>query len=376
MANVGDNRKVKTAVVGCGAISDIYITNMINKYTTLEVVCCCANHLESAKKKAEKYGIEATTYEEILKDKSIEMVVILTPAPTHFELIQQALLAGKHVYTEKPLTVELKDGEKLLQMADEKKLYLGAAPETFLGSRFQTARKAIEDGMIGEVTSFQISGNRDYDFFASVYPFLRGQGGGICYDYGVYYLTALISLLGPVDKTFAIVKNRNKERINIFPESLDYGKTFIFDNESQVTSVIQLESGITGNFALNGDTNVKDLGEFIIYGTKGVLKLGNPNLFGEDVIFIPNDHSIENWMTDQSKVIEPVSALTDNCRGIGPAEMAYSIMNSEKSRVSKELPYHVLDTISQIMKSGETGKIETVESTCSIPKQFDEWRSI
>lgn len=257
MANVGDNRRVKTAVVGCGAISDIYITNMINKYTTLEVVCCCANHLESAKRKAEKYGIEATTYEEILKDKSIEMVVILTPAPTHFELIQQALLAGKHVYTEKPLTVELKDGEKLLQMADEKNLYLGAAPETFLGSRFQTARKAIEGGMIGEVTSFQISGNRDYDFFASVYPFLRGQGGGICYDYGVYYLTALISLLGPVDKTIAIVKNRNKERMNIFPESQDYGKTFIFDNESQVASVIHLESGVTGNFALNGDTNVK-----------------------------------------------------------------------------------------------------------------------
>lgn len=94
-------KRMRTAVVGCGAISDIYLTNMTERFDNLEVVACCANHIEHAQKKAKQYGIEARTYEEILSDPSIELVVILTPAPTHEGLIRQALQAGKHVYTEK-----------------------------------------------------------------------------------------------------------------------------------------------------------------------------------------------------------------------------------------------------------------------------------
>ena len=82
---------MRVGVVGCGAISDIYLTNMIHNFENLEVAACCAGHLEHAKKKAEQYGIKGCTYEEILADPSIEMVVILTPAPTHEGLIRQAL---------------------------------------------------------------------------------------------------------------------------------------------------------------------------------------------------------------------------------------------------------------------------------------------
>lgn len=367
-------RKVKTAIVGCGAISDIYFTNMMNENTSLEVTACCAKHMESANRQAAKYGVKACTYEEILADDTLEMVVILTPAPTHYELICQALEAGKHVFSEKPLTAELEDGKKLVQLADEKGLYLGAAPETFLGSCFQTARKAIDEGLIGEITSFTICGNRDMDIFASVYPSLRLPGGGICFDYGVYSLTALISLVGPIDKVFALAKNRKKEKINIYPESPDYGKPFIYDNESQVAAVIQMENGVIGNFALNGDSNVKDIGEFLIYGTKGILRLGDANLFGEKVTFIPNDHNMEHWDLDMSRVLEEISPLSGNHRGIGPAELAHAIVTGGKSRVSKELPYHVLDTVSPIMKSSETGQMETVDSTCERPESLGDWK--
>lgn len=369
-----EQRKVRAAIVGCGSISDIYFKNMMKENTSLEVTACCAKHMESAGRQAAKYGVSACTYEEILADETIEMVVILTPAPTHYELIFQALQAGKHVFSEKPLTDKLEDGKKLLQMADEKGLYLGAAPETFLGACFQTARKAIDEDMIGEITSFTICGNRDMDIFASVYLSLRLPGGGICFDYGVYYLTALISLLGPIDKVFALAKNYKKERMNIYPESPDYGKTFTYDNESQVNAVIQMENGVMGNFALNGDSNVKDLGEFMIYGKKGVLRLGDANLFGGKVTFIPNDHNMAHWDLDMSKVLENISPITGNHRGIGPAELAYAILSGKKSRVSKELPYHVLDTISQMMKSSETGKMETVESTCERPEMLKNWK--
>ena len=138
---------MRVGVVGCGAISDIYLTNMIHNFENLEVAACCAGHLEHAKKKAEQYGIKGCTYEEILADPSIEMVVILTPAPTHEGLIRQALEAGKHVYTEKTMTLAPETAAKLIELAEEKHLYLGSAPDTFLGSALQTARKAIDDGL-------------------------------------------------------------------------------------------------------------------------------------------------------------------------------------------------------------------------------------
>ena len=395
------DRKVRTAVVGCGAISDIYLTNMMNKYSTLEVTACAAAHLENAKRKAAQYGIRGCTYEEILADDTIEMVVVLTPAPTHFELIEQALQAGKHVYTEKPLTDRLEDGARLLDLARRKGLMLGAAPETFLGSCFQTARKAIDDGLIGEVTSFHICANRNIDLLASIFSFLRMPGGGICYDYGVYYLTALISLLGPVDRVSAVVENRKKVRTNIFPQSPDFGREYVYDNESQVTAVVKMENGVTGTFALNGESLMRDLGVFTIYGTKGVLFLGDANQFGGDVQYIPEITGMDDMDRDNKRILEPVSDLSDNCRGVGPAEMARAIRKNEewagknegqagknetagtqdcrkprKTRVDMTMAYHVLDTVCQMMKSGETGRMEQVESTCERPEAFTDWKEL
>ena len=113
-----NRRTIRTGVVGCGAISDIYLTNMIHRFDNLEVVACCAKHLERAQAKAQQYGLRACTYGEMLEDPTIEMVVILTPAPTHYELIRAALLRGKHVYTEKTMTVDPAQAAELLKLAD------------------------------------------------------------------------------------------------------------------------------------------------------------------------------------------------------------------------------------------------------------------
>ena len=224
-----ETKKMRVGVVGCGAISDIYLTNMIHNFENLEVAACCAGHLEHAKKKAEQYGIKGCTYEEILADPSIEMVVILTPAPTHEGLIRQALEAGKHVYTEKTMTLAPETAAKLIELAEEKHLYLGSAPDTFLGSALQTARKAIDDGLIGEVTSFEACANRDLDLLASIFRFLRMPGGGICYDFGVYYLTAIVSLFGPVDRVVSSVRNLAPKRVNVVPDSPEYGQEFDYN---------------------------------------------------------------------------------------------------------------------------------------------------
>lgn len=364
-------KNVKTAVIGCGAISDIYLTNMLETFSGLDVAACCATRLEHAQEKAKKYGIRAASTQEILQDPDIELAVILTPPPTHYELIRKALLAGKHVYTEKPLALELRQAEELTALAAEKGLLLGAAPETFLGSALQTARKALDEEKIGEVTSFHIVGNRNLTILAGLYKYMRQPGGGICYDYGVYYLTALVSLLGPVQEVFARAGNHSRIRTNCVTISPEYGQEYTYDNEAQVNAVVTLKSGVTGTFSLNGDSAAVDQGIFSIHGTKGILRLGDADLFGGEISYHPEDYFSGSWQT-----LESVSTLSDNCRGLGPAQMARCIREGGRSLVDAGMAVHVLDVIETIMKSSRTGVPQRTATECERPAAFTGWREV
>lgn len=357
-------KKMKTGIIGSGRISEQYIRNMMHFYSNLEVVACSANHLESARKRAAQFGIEARTTEEILADPEIELVVVLVPTPAHAGLIEQALNASKHVYTEKTMTETLEDAARLLALADEKGLYLGSAPDTFLGAAYQTARKAIDDGLIGEPLSFSLNINRNLDFIASLFEFLCLPGGGFAYDYGVYYLTALVSLLGPVKDLYSVVKNKAVERINCAPMSPDFGKPYTYENESQIYALMNLENGITGTVSMNGDSNLSDYPFFYIYGTKGILKLTCANDFGGEVVYLP---SPTTWGPQTSEILKNTSPIVGEHRGIGPAEMVLAVSQGRPNRASKEMAYHVLDIISQLMKSSELGMPLPVTSTCTRP---------
>ena len=364
-------KPVKTAVIGCGAISDIYLSNMINKYATLDVLACCASHRENAEKKAAQYGIRPASTDEILADPEVELIVVLTPAPSHYELVKKALLAGKHVYTEKPIATELWQAKELLTLAEWKGLLLGAAPETFLGSLFQTGRKALDEGLIGEVTSFHVAANRDLTVLAGLFKFLRQPGGGICYDYGVYYLTALVSLLGPMAEVFAKVGNHSRLRKNVIPDSPEFGQEYVYDNEAQVNAILTTRSGVTGTFSLNGDSAAVDQAAFTIHGTKGILRLGDANQFGGEAAYMPDDFFHPVWQP-----LEPVSTLSDNCRGLGVADMARCIRMGGKPRVSAEMPCHVLDIIEKLMESGKSGRLCQTETVCDRPAPFADWAAL
>ncbi len=363
------NQKQKlmnVAIVGCGAISDIYLKNMMQHFSNLNVVACCANHIEHAREKAEKYGIKGCSYEEILADSSIDMVVILTPPSSHENLIRQALEAGKHVYTEKTLTLSAETAASLLTLAHEKHLYLGSAPDTFLGAAFQTARKAIDDGLIGEVTSFDICANRDLDYLGGLSPYLCTPGGGICYDYSVYHLTALISLLGPVDSVSAIVRNLAGKRPNTFPNSPSFGQTFSYPNESQVFAILKMENDIAGTLSINGDSTIQDQAHFMIYGKKGILKLTDPNTFGGDVIFFPAQKDFETPPAPQ--ILNYGFTYGDNSRGLGPSEMANAIFENRENRANATLAVHVLDVIDHLIESSKNAVFVQIPSSCKRPE--------
>lgn len=359
--------KLRTAVIGSGRISPEYLHNMIHVFNNLEVVACSSAHMGSARARASEFGIEALTNEEIFADPTIDLVVVLVPAPDHACLIEQALRSGKHVYTEKTMTVDPEDARRLVALANETGLYLGSAPDTFLGDAWQTARKALDDGLIGDVISFSLNVNRNIDFMASLYEFLRLPGGGFAYDYGVYYLTALVSLLGPVERLYSVVKNKAAVRTNCALQSPDFGKPYPYDNESQIYALLDLRNGVTGTLSLNGDSALQDLALFWIYGSKGVLKLTCANDFSGELTLIPSSFDPEEA---RPRILPSVNSIGNGSRGIGPAEMADAIFHNRPNRASKEMAFHVLDIISQLMRSSESNLPVTVESTCSRPAPF------
>jgi predicted dehydrogenase len=343
-----------TAVIGCGAISDIYLTNLTTRFSGIRVKYCCASHFENAQKKAKQYGLIPATYEQILADCEVELVVVLTPAPTHYELIRQALMAGKHVYTEKTMTVELQQARELVELARSKGLLLGSAPDTFLGAALQKANAEIWEGLLGQITGFDVYANRSLDRMTCLYPFLRLPGGGICYDYGVYHLTALVHLLGPVKEVYAVVENSKPLRTGAVEGTADFGKTYAYENEAQVTAILRMANGVTGTLTLNGESISQDLRHFRIYGETGVLELPDPNGFGGDVTLIRS--------RSDRQVLENDLPYSDNSRGLGVWDMCCAIDMGQKHRANADLALHVLEVIHAIMESGRKGCSISCES--------------
>src|SRR5690554_3578352 len=153
---------VKVGLIGSGAISKSYLSSMINNFSILDVVGCSDIIPERSKNRAEEFGIEQLTNEEILNNPEIEIVVNTTYPLSHYEVSKAALLAGKHVHSEKMMAVTMDEARELVSIAKEKGLRIGMAPDTFLGGGLQTARKLIDAGFIGEPLTARAKVMRGY----------------------------------------------------------------------------------------------------------------------------------------------------------------------------------------------------------------------
>jgi predicted dehydrogenase len=347
---------VKTVIVGCGMISDAYLSTMMQKFKILDVVGCCDKDAQKAEEKAQKYGIKALRMEEILADASIEIVVNLTTPTAHYAVIKQLLEAGKRVYTEKVLTVELEHAAELVKIADQKGLYLGAAPDTFLGSAIQTARYVVDSGMIGEITSCYCALTRDSDLFSQAFPFTTKPGGGIGFDVGIYPITALLSILGAVKEVSGVVRTRRPERQATSLEH--YGESFQVECENLMTGILQFECGTVGTilFDANSIFTIPEKPSLVLFGSMGAVYMADPNNFGGEVRVILKGNN-EPFIMQQSH------AFSAECRGLGVAEMAWSMRMGRKNRANKEMAYHALEVLWGIVKSSATKSNQSMQSS-------------
>ena len=356
-------------IIGCGNISGIYLKNLPT-FKGLKVTAVADLDVDRAKAKAQEYNIEhALSPDELLKRDDIDAVLNITIPAAHGEVAMQALNAGKHVYNEKPLAVELKDAKAMLELAKFKNLRVGCAPDTFLGAGLQTVLDMLNQGTIGQPV--HISGMMSYPGPDKWHPdpeFFFKHGAGPLFDMGPYYLTTFVMLLGPVKRVLASAKTTFAEReVGKGPKA---GQKIKVETPTHISSILEFESGALGSLTTSFDAVPGSTPNIEIFATSGSMTVPDPNTFGglqntNAVRWRDNkgEYGISEW---KDQTVD--RAFAENSRGIGFADMLFAAQENRAHRASGDLAYHVLEIMHRTLESAREERFINIESRVERPE--------
>ncbi|MFI7062390.1 Gfo/Idh/MocA family protein [Kribbella sp. NPDC050124] len=355
----------RLGILGSGNIFGRYVTGLA-RYPELTIARVGDVDTTRAKEAANEFGIPAWgDDQDLYADDAVDIVVNLTPPVHHAATITAALRAGKHVYVEKPLATTVDDARAVLAVATETGKILGSAPDTFLGSASQTARKALDDGLIGEPigASFFIGHSKAEKWHPDP-RFLFQAGGGPVLDMGPYSLAILVNLLGPIATVTA--SNRIGAAVRTVTAPGRAVDTIDVDVPTHAAAIFTFASGAIATAQLSFDVWDSDLPHLEVYGTKGTLSLANPNHFDGDVRV--KRHTDDEWI-----VLPPVTALFGAVgtreqarRGLGVHDLAGAIEGGPH-RANAAFAFHVLESLSAVQTSSDDGAAVRLTSTCDRP---------
>ena len=294
----------------------------------------------------------------------------------------QALKAGKHVFCEKPLTPSLEQANEIVSFAAEKGLFVGAAPDTFLSPEFQTVRKLLDEGAVGKV----ISVTANYvgpgaDLWHPNAGYLYKKGVGPALDMGPYFLTTLVSVLGPLESLFCYA-NRGWDVRKIWDRDVEV------EALTNYCGVLRFADGVVGNINMSFDEWKTNQPAMEIYGTEGVLICPDPNTMMGPIRLLKAEafKELVNSKGDNTGArlgaiygpesmalfteIETIAPRIGNQRGAGVADMARAILEGDKPRVSAELCRHVTEAINAFDISAQTGLPYRMTTTFEKPKMM------
>ena len=341
-------KKLKIGIVGCGNISPIYVEN-IKAFEQIEVSACCDVDIKKAEQLASQFNITyKKNLKELLADPDISIVLNLTNPNAHSEISIESLKAGKNVYSEKPLAINTKEAKKIIQTAQDKNLLVGCAPDSFLATTFQKAKKIIKEDIIGKpiaVNAFMMG--QPPETWHPNPAFLYQKGAGPMFDMGPYYLTVLIELLGPIKSVSSTAITPFTERT--ITSKLLYGQKIKVETPTYVLGILNFESGSIGTITTTYDVWACELPFIEIYGTKGTISLHNPNHY-EGIIKIYLK-ATEKW---DNIVIAP--EITDK-RGLGIADMATALIHGKEHQANTTKAYHVLSLLEAIVQGSKTTSV-------------------
>ena len=342
---------MRVGVLGCGAISGNYI-DAARRFPEIEIVAVADLRQNVAEAKAREFQIAAApTVEQLLGDPSIELVLNLTIPKAHVEVSRLILEAGKHVYSEKPLAVTREEGRQLLDFAAEKNLRIGCAPDTFMGTAVQTARQAIDSGVIGRPVAFTaFMMYRGPEAWHANPQFYFEAGAGPMFDMGPYYLTALLNFFGPIRRISGSASIAIPDRT--ITSEPHYGEKIRVETPDHVCGTIEFENGVIGtiiqSFAIWHQIYDRKF-PLTVFGTDATLKVHDPNQFDGPVeIRAAQD-------TDWHEI--PSRFAAGSGRSVGAADMATAIRNDRPHRASGELGYAILDAMAGFLDSAASGRV-------------------
>lgn len=357
---------VVVGIIGAGNVSDQYLPSLLS-YPDIEVRGIADLDVSRARAQAAKYDLSfAGTAEELLAIGDVELVLNLTTPAAHTEVALAVLQSGRHVWGEKPLTLDRASAQDVLKAAAAAGLAVGNAPDTILGAGIQTAQRLLADGAIGEpdtvLTLMQGPGPESW------HPrpqFLFARGAGPLFDIGPYYVTTLVQLLGPVAAVQAAGHRASQERV--IGTGPDAGTRFPVEVDTHISVLTTFRSGAVGTSIYSFDSAVsRQL--FEITGSAGALRVPVSGFNGPPALL--RTGADEEW-TD----VPPVGEERD--RGVGVLEMARAIRGGVPPRASGELAYHVLDVMLAIEESADSGRpVEVASTVPSVPPLPPGWSSI
>jgi predicted dehydrogenase len=345
----------RVAIVGCGDISRVY-GYTLGLFDWIDLVACADVIPERADERARTWGARAMSLDAVLADPDVDVIVNLTPPAAHAEIDRAALAAGKAVYSEKPLGVDLDEGREVVELAEKAERRVGCAPDTFLGAALQACRAAIDRGDIGEplaASAFMLSpGPERWHPNPGIF---YQRGAGPLFDIGPYYISALVQLLGPARRVSAMARRARDER-TITSEPLA-GQTITVEVPTHVTSTIEFVSGATASLVTSFDARATRHRGIEVYGTEATLALSDPVSFAATVMLArhPDDAWEERPLGDP-----PLPQF----RGVGAAEMVWALRAGRPHRASHELALHTLEVMSGAIASSEEHRAIELRSTC------------
>jgi predicted dehydrogenase len=350
------NKPIRVAMIGVGSISGIYLQNITRVFGELELIGVCDLIRSRAEKAQREYAVPKLyeTMHDAFADPEVDIVLNLARPYEHYEVTKAALLAGKHVYSEKPLAATWEEGKELAALAAQKGLRLGGAPDTFLGAGIQTCRKLIDDGFIGRpvgAAAFMICHGHE-----SWHPdpeFYYRHGGGPMMDMGPYYVTALVNLLGRVKGLTGVAKASFPTRL--ITSQPKCGTVVDVEVPTYVTGILDFENGATGTLFTTFDVHYTDSARFEIYGSEGTLIVPDPNGFGGPVKLLRPEtgHYVEMPL---------LFDYAENSRTLGLADMAKAIQTGRDARADVQQTLHVLEILTAFERSSEQKAYLPLES--------------
>jgi predicted dehydrogenase len=363
-------QSMKLGIVGCGSISDAYLRSAASsRIVSVKSVTDIRPDLAGAK--AAAYGVNAVSLEAMLGDPEIEMVVNLTPPQAHAEISHAAIVAGKHVYSEKPFAIALAEARHLIAAADVAGVRIGSAPDTFLGASHQAVRRLIDDGRIGTVTGAAATfANPGMEMWHPNPFFFFQRGGGPVLDIGCYPITQLVNCLGPVESVVAHAsKGRETRLVTSDPHK---GREIRVEVPTTVNGILAFASGANVTLTASWDIWRHSREPIEFYGTEGSILSPDPNFFGGTVKVSAQG---EEWEAFEPRSL-PFGAPNRDLGGgwsvadyrmAGVFDMACAIRTGRPHRASGEMALHVLEVMESLEVAAVEGRRISIESRCARP---------